>query len=94
MQNIVDQKEKYDKINEEIKKLQPDFSSLVNFVDGKILDKLIKLIDEILGEKLASYFLECQSMKGGGKITIDNREVFSIRNIKDLEFYLENRRKS
>lgn len=84
---IAQRKEKYDVLNKMLCELQGDFHDRIEAVDIKIEDAVIKLLDNILGAELASYWLyECSSMPNGGKIT-DNGKTFRIKSIGDLKRY-------
>lgn len=87
---IIDKKkDAYDKINSEIKKIQPDFSTHLFVVDYELEGKFINLLDEILGSEIASYYLyECKNMKNGGIIT-DKGKEFKIKSIADVKKYLD-----
>lgn len=60
--------------------------------DGQIEGAFVSILDEILGDKLATYFLyECPSMKAGGAITESDGTRYPIRTIDDLRKYIEAR---
>lgn len=87
---IVVKKKKYWELNKKIAKLQGDFPTHLQIFDDEIGDFTIKLLDEILGDELASYFIyECQS--GNPKFILDKGVKYPIKTIKDLEKYLEER---
>lgn len=84
---IAQRKEKYDEVNAILRNLQGDFHVSVEAMDEKVENAVIKLLDDILGAELASYWLyECGSMPNGGKIT-DNGKVFRIKSIGDVKRY-------
>lgn len=84
---IKKRKARYDVLNETLKALQGDFAMHFDGMDCDIEAKVIKLLDNILGAELASYWLyECCSMPNGGKIT-DNGKTFRIKSIGDVKRY-------
>lgn len=88
LQVLFDRRTAYDAVNKEIKGLNPDFPSLVTVVDPKIETAVVKLLDAILGDFVASYFLyECWHMKDGGKI-VENEVEWPIRSMDDVRAYV------
>lgn len=87
-------KKKYDKINKSIRELQGDFPTYAQDIDTEIEAGLVKLLDAILENEVASYYLhECQTMNGGGEIK-ENGKRYPIRNIDDVRKYVFRERAS
>lgn len=84
---IAQRKEKYDAVNAQMRGLQGEFYTHCEAMDNDIETGVIKLLDNILGAELASYWLyECSAMPNGGKIT-DNGKTFRIKSIGDVKRY-------
>lgn len=67
-------------------KLQGDFATHIKAIDDECLTKTVDLIDEIIGDSLASYFLwECSE---NGLITDQNLK-FPITSVDDIKKYME-----
>ena len=80
-------RDQYQKVNDVIRKLQRDFPTHLHAIDPECFQFIVDLLDKILGDGLASYFLfECVG-EDGGCITVDGVE-YKIRNVKDIEIYL------
>jgi len=85
---IKTRREKYLKINVALYKLQGDFPTTVQFIDEEVEEALVAILDDILGDEIAGYYLyEASGMQDGGKITVDDRE-YIIKNIEDVERYI------
>lgn len=79
----------YDSANKSIKGLNPDFPSLVNFIDPDLETSIVKVLDVVLGDEIASYFLnEIPFMKDGGLITYDGK-IWLIKTFDDVRAYVE-----
>ena len=77
----------YQMVNDSLRKLQGDFPTQLPVIDSNCFHSIVDLLDKILGDELASYFLfECVGADGGC-ITVDGVE-YRIKNIKDIETYL------
>jgi hypothetical protein len=84
-----ERKEKYEIINRDIYKLMGDFPSYLQFADCDFESAVVKLLDIILGDESASYFLyECSSMPDGGFIIEKNNSKWPIKTFEDLEKYV------
>ena len=83
---IIKKEKLYSDLNEKIKELQGDFPTHIQSIDSEYFTEFVKLLDLILGDELASYLLwECS---GNGSIT-DNGKEFKIRNVADIQKYME-----
>lgn len=92
IETIVERRQKYEKINDQIRELQGDFPTHLNFIDTDCEAKTVELLDKVLGdEELASYFIyECQNRKEGGYIQInEDGKKYPLKTIKDLEKYIK-----
>ena len=79
----------YSEANSLLQKLQGDFPSTVQFMDASVFEAVIKLLDVILGDELASYYIyECTLMKGGGAIHEREGKVWTINSIESLRKYV------
>lgn len=78
----------YDSVNAGIKRLQPDFPSLVTMIDIDIEREAVRLLDVVLGDEIASYFLYVINMKDGGSITELDGVEWPIKSVEDVEAYV------
>jgi hypothetical protein len=79
---------RYNAINDGLRSLQGDFCSYVPMCDHLIQEQVVKLLDEILGDELASYYLyDCRMSENGGAFHEDGKE-YRFRVIEDIEAYL------
>ena len=90
--NVFDERRAlYDSANKAVKALNPDFPSLVNFIDPAIETSVVKVLDLVLGDEIASYYLnEVSHMKEGGRIE-ENGKVWLIRTVDDVRAYVAGR---
>lgn len=92
IETITKRREKYDKINDDIRVLQPEFSSYLHVMDNDCEVAVVGLLDYILGDSdLASYFIyECHTKPphGHGLIQVEGRE-YKLRTIEELKNYVE-----
>ena len=85
---------KYEKLNDKIRNLIPEFTPYVQSIDDEYYSGVTKLLDDILGDELASYLLfetdgsdrYCYHLKDGKK--------FPIRNVDDIIKYMDFRDES
>lgn len=87
----------YFQLNSEIRKLQGDFAAHVQLMDPNIETQLVGLLDSLLGDELASYYLfEASTMKDGGAIFPRAKAYpelkYRIKTKADMEKYLQDRR--
>lgn len=81
----------YKSANTAVKALNPDFPSLINMIDPEIETSLVKVLDSVLGDEIASYYInEIQFMKGGGSIT-ENGKTWPIKTVDDVRAYVTGR---
>lgn len=90
MRVIIERRDAYEKINDDISKLQPDFPQRVQAMDANVEWAFVDLLDAILGDNLASYYLY-DMPKNGGTIT-NGKDVFKIRRLEDLLKYVERKK--
>lgn len=82
-------KAQYDDINKTLAVLNPDFPPRVEMIDGRLEQTVVALLDEVLGDEIASYYLyECSLMKDGGRI-VDNGKEWPIKTLDDVLAYSE-----
>lgn len=97
LETIRNRTDAYYKVNKDLQKLQGDFNAHVQLIDIHIETQLVDLLDNILGDELASYYLfEVSSMKEGGLIVPRRKRhptlEYRIKTIKDVKTYLIDRR--
>lgn len=79
----------YGEVNEILRGLNPDFPHRVDPIDNGLGIALLSLLDEVLGDGIASYYLcECSLMKDGGRI-VDNGREWPIKTLEDVLAYSE-----
>lgn len=79
----------YDAANAALKKVNQDFPATVEMIDGNVYRRLVEMLDEVLGDTIASYYLdEVRTMKDGGSITENDGRVWPIRNVDDVAAYV------
>lgn len=89
METIFTRRALYDEVNQGIKKLNPDFPQTMTAVDTEIEMATVKVLDEILGETIASYFLyEACSMKTGGRIIERSGAEWPIETVAHVRAYV------
>lgn len=88
---LIEKKEaEYRKVNDEMRRIQGDFSSHIEVMNEGVFSGVVNLLDEIIGDELASYYLfECRNMKDGGAIHDVDGVVYKIRNIDDVKAYMD-----
>lgn len=84
---LVARQKKYDAANKVLRKLSPDFPQRAQCIDDEVCEAFVGLIDEILGDNLASYYLFDMPRSGG--TIIDERGKHEIKTLKDLLKYAE-----
>jgi len=93
LQVLADRKAAYDEINLAIGKVQGEqiFSTHIFAMDEKIETAVVALLDHILGDELATYFLyEALGMKGDAYIQ-DHGRRWPIRSVEDVGTYVRER---
>lgn len=85
---LIEKKDKeYRKVNALIHKLQGDFSCHIEIMNEKIHSEVIQLIDNILGDTIASYYLyECSGQ--GGSVTEHDGTEYKIKTLNDVRNYV------
>ena len=81
---------KYKKLNEKIGELQGDFPTHIQSIDDEYYTRVVELLDEILGDELASYLLFETDGSRSYSITTEKKK-FPIRNVDDIEKYMDYR---
>lgn len=80
----------YERVNAEVRKLQPHFPTTVNFIDHELFAPIRVLVNSILGCDVAEYYMcECRHMKNGGKIVEADGKEWPIRNLDDVRAYVK-----
>ncbi|NBW19861.1 MAG: hypothetical protein EBR82_68995 [Caulobacteraceae bacterium] len=75
-------------VNQTLQVLYGDFYPHHGIATQGIENKLVVLLDEILGDELASYYLyECRRMPGGGLIKEKNGKAWPIKSVSDVRKY-------
>ena len=85
----------YWKLNVQVRNLQGELPSNLQFIDHKLEQPLFDLLDEILGDKIADYYLnECPKKDGkrDGVMLDSGSRRSLIRNIKDVKAFVERKR--
>lgn len=82
--------QEYYVLNLQVKKVQnADFPTYIQFMDDKTETEVVLLLDEVLGDKIATYFLyECGYLEKNGKITEADSTVYPIKTIEDVRKYV------
>jgi hypothetical protein len=89
LSTIHEEEKRYDQANAVIRKIEPDFPATMLAMSGTCNTSVVKLLDAILGDEIASYFLfEAVGMKGGGKIIETDGVEYPIRNVEDVKAYV------
>lgn len=76
----------YRAINSQLRKIQSDFPGHIEVMNIKVHSAVIKLLDDILGDEMASYYLYEMPPKEGYVIEKSGKK-WVIRNIEDLRAY-------
>lgn len=72
------------KINTQLRK--GNYELEIKFTEGWFLDDVVRMLDEIIGDKWASWYLYEKPKIG---IIKDGKKTYKIRNINDLKKYYE-----
>lgn len=80
--------ERLGNINKELRAIYGDFSPEPQRMTPLLESRVVKLLDDILSDGLASYFLyEGQTMKNGGKIIEKNGTEWPMQYTEQLRAY-------
>ena len=82
---------KYRKLNDKTKELQGDFPTYIQSIDDEYYSRVTKLLDEILGDELASYLLFETDGSDRFYIQLKEGKKFPMRNVDDIIKYMEYR---
>lgn len=81
--------DQYDTLNRAVKDLQGDFPTIVQCIDADVCGAVMKALDAILGDEIASYYLhEARTMRDGGSIIEATGREWPIRNLDDVRAYV------
>ena len=87
LETIAIRKKKYSDINKRLRNLQGDFPTQIQAVDIGIESDTVALLDVILGDEIASYYLyESQDEEGG--FIEKNYVMYHIKNLDDVRNYV------
>lgn len=88
LDEIITRSVRYDKINDQLQKLQRDFTPFVQSIDAKISLAVTNLLDLILGDSLASYVL----WESDPEITVTSKsgrkKSYKVKDVAGLREYL------
>jgi len=82
---------KYEKLNDKIRNLIPEFTPYIQSIDDEYYSGVTKLLDEILGDELASYLLFETDGSDRFYIQLKEGKKFPMRNVDDIIKYMEYR---
>ena len=82
---------KYEKLNDKIRNLIPEFTPYIQSIDDDYLTGVTKLLDEILGDELASYLLFETDGSDSYYYQLKENKKFPIRNVDDIIKYMDYR---
>lgn len=85
---------KYEKLNDKIRNLIPEFTPYVQSIDDDYLTGVTKLLDDILGDELASYLLFETDGSDKYYYHLKDGKKFPIRNVDDIIKYMDYRDES
>ena len=89
LSTIHEEQKRYDQANAVIRKIEADFPATLLPMSGTCCTSVVKLLDAILGDEIASYFLyEVAVMKNGGSVTETDGKEYPIRTIDDVKAYV------
>lgn len=90
---IYNRRKQYDALNSKIRKIQTDFPNYIQDIDIEVEAIVVKLLDYILGDEIASYWLyEASDMKNGGMIVICEKE-YPIKTFEDVIKFVNRKEK-
>ena len=85
---------KYEKLNDKIRNLIPEFTPYVQSIDDEYYSGVTKLLDDILGDELASYLLFETDGSDKYYYHLKDGKKFPIRNVDDIVKYMDYRDES
>lgn len=85
---------KYEKLNDKIRNLIPEFTPYVQSIDDEYYSGVTKLLDDILGDELASYLLFETDGSDKYYYHLKDGKKFPIRNVDDIIKYMDYRDES
>lgn len=79
----------YDLTNRAIKNLNPDFPQIITMIDAALETSMLKVLDAVLGDEIASYYVnEVPFMKGSAYIIEPNGVKWPIISVDDVRAYV------
>jgi hypothetical protein len=89
LSTIYEEQRRYDKANAVIRQIEADFPATLLPMSGACNTSVVRLLDAILGDEIASYFLyEAANMKNGGGVTERDGKEYPIKTIEDVRAYV------
>lgn len=89
LSTIHEEQKRYDQANAVIREIESDFPITIIPMSDTCNTSVVKLLDAILGDEIASYFIdEAVNMKDGGNVIETDGKEYPIRNIEDVEAYV------
>lgn len=85
---------KYEKLNDKIRNLIPEFTPYIQSIDDDYFTGVTKLLDDILGDELASYLLFETDGSDKYYYHLKDGKKFPIRNVDDIIKYMDYRDES
>jgi len=85
---------KYEKLNDKIRNLIPEFTPYIQSIDDEYYSGVTKLLDDILGDELASYLLFETDGSDKYYYHLKDGKKFPIRNVDDIIKYMDYRDES
>ena len=86
---IHEKEKKYRKLNDKTKELQGDFPTYIQSIDSEYFTSIVNLIDEIIGDELASYLLFETDGSDKYYYQLKDGKKFLIRNVEDVKKFME-----
>jgi hypothetical protein len=88
LSTLHEEQKRYGRANAVIREIESDFPLNLHPINGTCSTSVVRLLDTILGDEIASYFLyEAANMKNGGAI-VESTKEYPIRNIEDVRAYV------
>lgn len=90
LSNLNEEFQRYERCNKLIRDIEPDFPATMFPINGILSARLVDMLDYILGDTIASYFLYDAPSKnmGGGKIFETDGKEWPINSIEDVRAYV------
>jgi hypothetical protein len=89
IEKLMEAQPAFDALNEQMSILNSGTTTMFAPMAECVADKVVDLLDIVLGEELASYFLyDCQCMGDGGSIKEIDGTVWPLKTIANLRTYV------